>query len=284
MDLPPLDQLALDALNERLSKLEQNLSADGITVFGPILYGVDNRVYQAVRSNGTKREKAVVVIDTVGGLAEVVERMVHVLRHSYKELIFIVPDKAMSSGTIFVMAGDRILMNPFSTLGPIDPQIFKDQKLIPALSYLNQFEALVEKSKRGELTTAEYALIEKLDLGELDTFKQARDLSVELVKNWLANYKFKDWTETETRRAPVDQKMREERAKQIAEALSNNERWHSHARGLNIDVLRDELNLRVEDYSEDAQLFGVIHGYFDLFLDMMRQKKVESFVHTRYFH
>ena len=44
----------------------------------------------------------------------------------------------MSAGTIFALSADTILMNYFSALGPIDPQIEKDGKSASALSYLIQ--------------------------------------------------------------------------------------------------------------------------------------------------
>jgi ClpP class serine protease len=75
------------------------------------------------------------------------------------------------------MSGDKIFMNYFACLGPIDPQIEKDGKLVPALSYLNQFQRLSDKEEKGTLNTAEFALLNKLDLGELYQFEQARELS-----------------------------------------------------------------------------------------------------------
>jgi len=86
-----------------------------------------------------KRMAITIILDTSGGIVEVVERMVNTIRDRYKEVIFIIPDKAMSAGTVFAMSGDRILMSQFSCLGPIDPQIVRDGRLIPALSYLIQF-------------------------------------------------------------------------------------------------------------------------------------------------
>ena len=96
-------------------------------------------------------------------------------------------------------------MDYFSCLGPIDPQIEKEEKLVPALSYLNRFARLNEKSQSGELTTAEYALLSKLDLGELYQFEQARELSIELLIDW---YKFKDWEKTETQGTAVSVKLK----------------------------------------------------------------------------
>ena len=68
---------------------------------------------------------------------EVVERVVTTIRFMYEDLTIVVPDQAMSAGTIFALSADRIMMDHLSCLGPIDPQIAKDGKLVPALSYLN---------------------------------------------------------------------------------------------------------------------------------------------------
>lgn len=106
-------------------------------------------------------------------------------------------------------------MDYFSCPGPIDPQIEKDKRLVPALSYLNQFERLNKKAQDGNLTAAEYALLSKLDLGELYQFEQAGELSVELLVKWLSSCKFKAWVETETRGVEVTERMKEERAQKI---------------------------------------------------------------------
>ena len=57
----------------------------------------------------------------------------------------------------------------FSCLGPIDPQIKKDDKLVPALSYLNQFQRLNKKAEDGELTSAEYVLLSRIARNESRT-------------------------------------------------------------------------------------------------------------------
>ena len=78
----------------------------------------------------------------------------------------------MSARTVFAMSGDRIFMNYFSCLGPIDPQIVKNDELVPALSYLNQYQRLSEKAEVGQLNMADITLLNKLDLGELYQFEQ----------------------------------------------------------------------------------------------------------------
>jgi len=112
---------------------------------------------------------------------------------------------------------------------------------------LNQFERLSKKAKEEDLSTAEYALLTKLDLGELYQFEHARDLSTELLIKWLSQYKFKTWEKTERRGITVTDQKRKDRAKEIADALNKTERWHSHGRGIDMKTLQEEVGLRIED-------------------------------------
>lgn len=115
-------------LRQDLSSLEAILQADVLTIFGPIRFGLDKIIKDTVERVQNRRDRIAVVLDTIGGIVEVVERMVTVIRHYYNKVDFLIPDRAMSAGTVLVMAGDKIFMNYFSCLGPIDPQIEKDGK------------------------------------------------------------------------------------------------------------------------------------------------------------
>jgi hypothetical protein len=284
-NLSPLDDSIKTELDNHLRDIEDKLGADVMAIVSPILPGLEVRVRHVVESRATKRPALAIILDTPGGVVEVVERMVITVRHHYPtEVIFVVPNRAMSAGTVFVMCGDRILMDYFSCLGPIDPQIEKDGRLVPALSYLSQYERLKTRAAGGNLTAAEYALLTKLDLGELHQFEQARDLSRDLLVRWLTSYKFKNWQTTETTQTLVTPTMREERARQIADRLSDNERWHSHGRGISMETLEsDDIKLKIEDYSRLPCAQG-IRDYFDLLTDYMARGKLSTFVHsTDYF-
>ena len=207
--------------------------------------------------------------------------MVTTLRYVYADVTVIVPDQAMSAGTIFALSANRIMMDHLSCLGPIDPQIEKDGKLVPALSYLNQFERLNKKAKDGDLTTAEYALLNKLDLGELYQFEQARELSIELLIKWLSQYKFKNRDKTQTQGAPVTEDMKKKRANEIAALLNRPERWHSHGRAIDMRTLREEVRLKIDDIEDDPDLHRRVRDYFELLRDYMHREQLYSFVHTR---
>jgi hypothetical protein len=256
------------------------LDADGLTIISPMAFGLEHRVKIAVEAREVRKQSLVVILDTAGGIVEVVERIVRVLRHHYAEVKFLIPDRAMSAGTALAMSGDHILMDYHSCLGPIDPQIERDDRLVPALSYLSQYESLIEKSLGETLSTAELVLLQKLDLAELHQFKLARDLSIDLLKRWLANYKFKDWVRTETRGSTVTLDMKEERAAWIARQLNDQERWLTHGRGIDMQTLQDELKLKIDDIGSNAELREAVWNYFWFLRDHMGRNGIVSFVHS----
>ena len=283
--MKPLDEQIKSKLDEHLAAIGDQLNADVIAIRSPILPGLDVRLRAAIDAILDKRSTVVLILDTPGGVVEIVERMVTAIRFIYGEVIAIVPDRAMSAGTILALSADRIMMDHLSCLGPIDPQIQRDGNLFPALSYLNQFERLNRKSEEGELTTAEYALLNKLDLGELYQFEQARELSIELLIKWLSRYKFKDWKVTETSKRDVTPKMRKKRAEQIAALLNDSDRWHSHGRAIDMKTLQDEVGLKIDNLEDETNtaLHGKIREYFQLLDDYMHRENLLSFVHTKGF-
>lgn len=278
----PVDAYIKGQLTLHLDQIERELDADVVAIVSPILPGLEQELRRAVDMRQCRRSSSAVILDTPGGVVEVVERMVDALRSRYDEVIAIVPDRAMSAGTILALSADRILMDHLSCLGPIDPQIEKDGKLVPALSYLNQYERLNKKAQTGELTTAEYALLNKLDLGELYQFEQARELSQDLLIKWLSQYKFKDWAKTETRQEPVTEAMKVDRAKEIAKLLNDPEKWRSHGRAIDMKTLQgEEIKLIIENLEDAPVLCPIVRKYFELLKDYMNREQLMAFVHTK---
>lgn len=277
-----LQAVVRESLDRHLSEIEGDLGRDVLAVYGPILAGLETRVRYAIEGLDTRKDNLVVILDTPGGIVEVVERIVETVRHFYSDVAFLIPDRAMSAGTILAMSGDSIMMDYFSRLGPIDPQVWKDDHFVPALSYLIQYERLIQKDRKGELTTAEFTLLSKFDLAELHQFEQARELSISLLVKWLATYKFKNWKETETQRQIVTPEVRAERARQIARALSDNELWHSHGRGISRATLEsDTIGLKIDDIGGRTTLQQSVRKYHHCLTEFMGTIKMASLVHSR---
>ena len=280
---PTTTDSAREWAKHKLEDVEKITSADCITLISPMASPLEHTVKIVVEARADRRDRLMVILDTPGGIVEVVERIVRVFRHHYSVVQFLVPDRAMSAGTVLAMSGDDILMDYHSCLGPIDPQVEGEKGLVPALSYLSQYAALIEKSLSAHLSTAELVLLQKLDLAELHQFELAKDLSIDLLRRWLTDYKFKDWVQTETRQKKVTKGMKEERAGEIAEKLSDHQRWLTHGRGIDMQTLRDEFKLKIQDYGENPKLKQVVWDYFWFLRNYMVTNGLTSFVHSPQF-
>lgn len=287
--LQPVDNTIKDLLNAKLSEIEEHFSADALTYYGALVTGLEQWFRQVVEELAVdqRRDKLVIILTTLGGNAETVERFVNLVREFYATVDFIIPDYAYGAGTIFCMSGDNIYMDYYSVLGPIDPQVQnKEGRLVPALGYLDKIEELIEKDRRGVLTNAEFAILQMMDLAEMKNYEQAKALTIDLLKQWLVKYKFKNWTVHKTdshkKGNPVTLNEKERRAEEIASALSDNKKWKSHGRPIPLSVLRD-LKLEINDYSKDEKKKTLIQGYYDLLIDFINKNNYPFFIHTRRF-
>lgn len=173
----------------------------------------------------------------------------------------------------------------FSVLGQIDPQIYnKEGKLVAALGYLDKINDLLEKAKNNELTQAEFIILKDFDLAELRGYEQAKDLTIDLLEKWLVKYKFKNWTVHRNTNAgrTVTEEEKKARAKKIGVFLSDNNKWKSHGRPINIDALK-ELKLEIDDYSDLKERRELIRDYYELFIDYVISRGYRNFIHTKKF-
>ena len=282
---PIFDSTLQDILNDRLAKLETHFDADVIFYYGSIANSLEKPFrdfIEDLKSDIVQHSTLCIILNTPGGSAETVEKLVKITRHHYQEVYFIVPDAAYSAGTIFAMSGDKIYMDYSSSLGPIDPQVFNGKNWVPALGYLDKVNEMIEKSSEGTLTQAELIMLREQDVAMLRRFEQARDLTIELLKEWLVKYKFKNWNNHSDNRK-VTQQEKTKRATEIASKLSNNKLWHSHGRSIDVAALTNILKLKIEDYSNDLTLKPLIRDYNDLICQYIIRNNSEAFLHSRKF-
>ena len=272
-------------LQTKLIALEQFLDADVLVYYGnlaPVSANLFAKLIEDLKADTTKRDKLYIILTTLGGSAEIVERYVNILLYHYEEVNFIVPDYAYSAGTIFCMSGDSILMDYISVLGPIDPQVpNKDNKYVAALGYLDKINEFIAKAANGTLTKAELIWLKDLDLGEIRSFEQARDLTTDLLQKWLVKYKFKNWTQHKDNTSVTEEEKRQ-RAIEIAQELSDNNKWKSHGKGISIAELSD-LKLKIEDYSKKDTLRALIRDYYNTMDEYVRMKSISLFIQNRVF-
>jgi len=204
------------------------------------------------------------ILETPGGSGEVAEDIVRLLRSKYDDIAVIIPGWAKSAGAIMAMAGDDILMEPASALGPIDAQMVWQAKIFSAHALLEGFEKIKDEVKNtGTLNKAYIPILQAISPGELQSAQNALDFAKALVTQWLVRYKFKNWEKHASTGEPVTNQQKEERAAEIADELCDHGRWLTHARSIKLDDL-EKMRVRITDYSKNPELTDAIRRYHTL--------------------
>lgn len=206
---------------------------------------------EMLNSIPSSNENLDIVLVTPGGYAQQVVRFVNKLRPRFKNVTFILLNKCMSAGTIFVMSGNDIIMKEDSCIGPIDPQTsLKNGGLAPAQSILTLVEDIrrkgEEKIKAGERPSwTDITILNGIDPKELGNAISASDYSINLVKDYLINYKFRDWNIHSDGTTQVSEDEKRQRAKEIAQFLCAHNQWKSHGHSISREVAWSECRLKI---------------------------------------
>jgi hypothetical protein len=293
MEAIDLSQLVTAVLSQMNGELSKQFDADVIFIKSSMMAPLDSlfRIeVETIKSNARKKgkEKLCIILETTGGYIETVKRLVDIMRRHYKHVSFVVPNYAYSAGTVLALSGDDILMDYYSILGPIDPQVPDDAggTLLPGAGYLAKFQELVveinearakdPKAKEAEL---QY-LIKRFEPAKLFHIEQAIEHGQALIEEWLPKYKFKSWTQTTTGKK-VTPAMRKERAKEVAKVLGDASKWHSHGRGISMQELQaEDIKLQIQDFGKDHQLSMQIRNYHGLAVDFAAKQRIPAFIHS----
>ncbi len=120
-------QTTREKLDKRLRDLESVFKSDVIFIYAQMDYGMIKffrDFIEDLKNDNSKNRTLTIILNTPGGSVEAVEKFVDIIRFHYKKVDFVIPDLALSAGTVFCLSGDEIYMDYSSSLGPIDPQIF----------------------------------------------------------------------------------------------------------------------------------------------------------------
>lgn len=123
------------------------------------------------------------LLHTPGGSVTAAESIVDYLLKVFKgDIRVIVPQIAMSAGTMIACASKEIVMGKQSNLGPIDPQV----NGLPAYAVLAEFDkAVAESANNAGAAQMWQTIIGKYHPTFLSSCEHAIVLSKEIVKKWL---------------------------------------------------------------------------------------------------
>lgn len=206
-----------------------------------------------------KSREVDIYIETPGGSGEAAEEIVKFLHSNFDTVSFLVSGEAKSAGTIMVLSGDEILMTETGSVGPIDAQMQIGRSIISAYDYTEWVESKKEEAeKTGKLNPFDATMVAQITPGELGSVSNALKFAEDLVVKWLMKYKFKKWNQTETRKIPVTEDMKEKRAREIAEELINHTKWRSHGRSIKIGDL-EGIGLKIKRVEDDPKLADIVY-------------------------
>lgn len=152
--------------------------------------------------HGLDRSKGVdLILHTPGGDLAATESIVDYLRAMFGTNIrVIVPQLAMSAGTMIACSARSILMGKHSSLGPIDPQF----RGVPAHGIIEEFTTAFNEIKADPAKQAVWGpILSKYSPTLLGESKKALDWSEQLVTEWLKTGMFAGDPDVDTKIANV---------------------------------------------------------------------------------
>jgi len=290
MEAINVDQLSGGVLQQLNGEVAGKMGGDCVFINCGMRPPLDDEfrvVIEEIKHHSTEKH-LIVMLETNGGFMETVERLVAVMRNHYERVSFVIPNFAYSAGTVLALSGDKIYMDYYSVLGPIDPQYRdSDGKFLPGYGYLAKFQEITEVINKSESTDncrAELAyLVQKFDPALLFHIEQGIEHGISLITEWLPKYKFKDWKKTATKGKAVTDGMKKSRAKKIAATLGDASKWHSHGRGIPMnDLSGSDIKLLIDDFGADDDLSDKIKNYHGLAVDYFSNKLgVAGYIHSQ---
>ena len=219
--------------------------------------------------NKMHRDKGLdLILHTPGGDIAAAESIVEYLVEMFDgDIRAIVPQIAMSAGTMIACACKEIVMGLHSSLGPIDPQFGG----IPASGIIDEFNrALVEIKENPESILLWREIISKYHPTFIGECEKAISWANEMVTKFLENNML------------ASDELPHDTAKRIVEHLSKPETVKSHSRhigvaeceSIGLKIIRLENIMRDVDYQDT--ILSVHHAYMHTFSNSSSVKIIEN--------
>ena len=194
------------------------------------------------------------ILHTPGGDIAATEALVQYLWEMFdKNIRVIVPQLAMSAGTMIACASRSIVMGKESSLGPIDPQIGG----VPAQGVLDEFQMAVQSIRTDPASTPLWQqIVSRYHPSFLLECSQAIEWSRAMVHSWLAGNMFADEPDPDSA------------ASNVVDFLANHTVTATHAR--HIPMNRCEMiGLKTKKLEDDKKLQDLVltvhHAYMHTF-------------------
>ncbi|MFA7445125.1 MAG: S49 family peptidase [Flavobacteriaceae bacterium] len=195
--------------------------------------------------NGLDRSKGLdLILHTPGGSIGATESIVHYLKSMFgNDIRAIIPQIAMSAGTMIACSCKEIIMGKHSNLGPIDPQIGG----LPTHGIIEEFNTAKKEIASDPKTIPVWqTILSRYSPTLIGECEKAITWSNNMVSEWLKENMFNG-------DADKDKKV-----KAIITELASHALTLSHDRHLSIDILKDKLGLKIVPLETDHKLQDLV--------------------------
>ncbi|MDZ7868779.1 MAG: ATP-dependent Clp protease proteolytic subunit [Rheinheimera sp.] len=203
------------------------------------------------------------ILHTPGGDIAATESIVDYLRDVFNgDVRAIIPQIAMSAGTMIACACNEIVMGNHSNLGPIDPQFGG----LPAQSIIEEFNfAAGQIVKDPNYAHVWRPIIEKYHPTLLTSCLHAISWSKEMVTRWLETGMFA--------KNPDAKQM----ATNVTNVIADHANQKTHARHISRDELK-KLGLVITDLESNKELQDYVLSIHHCFIHVMSSKNITKVI------
>ena len=211
--------------------------------------------------HGLDTEKGLdLILHTPGGEVAATESIIDYLLQKFKDIRVIVPQLAMSAGTMIACSADKILMGKHSSLGPIDPQY----RGIPAHAVSEEFEKAYEEIKADPIKIAVWRpILENYSPTLLGECEKSIEWAEDIVDKNLKKRMFKN------EKGDVKKK----KVKKIMKELGDHSVSLSHSRHISAENCK-KLGLKVEMLEGDQGLQDAVLSVHHCFMHTLSHTPV----------
>jgi len=210
------------------------------------------------------------ILHSEGGDGTVAEKIGEMCRsHVKNELRVIVPNRAKSAATIVALGADKIVMGPYSELGPIDPQVVIQAYSVPqpisALSIVDARDQLLNKleeaSKEGKSAEPYLVQLATLNVPFLEECNNWIKFSQELAVRWLSQYMLKRKHTQQLNTGVITERELEKEAKSVTDKLTSRKEFFAHGKLIGAKKAQ-EIGLVVEELGPSDELWQKVWEYY----------------------
>lgn len=216
--------------------------------------------------NGLNRNKGLdLILHTPGGEVAATESIVDYLKTMFKnDIRAIIPQIAMSAGTMIACACKEIFMGKQSSIGPIDPHFGN----IPACGVIEEFNTALEEIKKDpESIPIWQVIISKYHPTFIGECQKAIELSQEIVSKWLKENMY------------IDDSNKDKKVDKIIRTLCDHNISKMHSRHIGIEQAT-ELGLKIVPLESDPDIQDLVltvhHAYMHTFASSHAIRIIEN--------